>query len=129
MKRMKLHSLMVACAVAFAGSAWAADDITKCGSAQLKAFGSLFNSIYKEAARACGTATSDVAPAPANEVNEDKVESFTNKFNKAITSTETKFGDANCFLDDSGGETLPVADVLTTTQDAADDLCTSDGSA
>jgi hypothetical protein len=122
-----LRTLMVACAVAFAGSAFAADDITRCGSAQLKAFGGWFSGVSKEAARACGTEEGSGAAEVEARVNEDKVEAFTNKFNTAITKTEERFGDANCYIDDSGGETIAVADTLEATRDTASDLCSSDG--
>jgi hypothetical protein len=128
MKQTMLRTLTVACAVAFAGSAYAADDITKCGAAQLKAFGGLFSNIFKEASRACAQAATDDAATVEAEVSVDKVTSFTGKFNAAVTKTETTFGDANCFINDSGGEAITVADVLSTTTDAASDLCSSDGS-
>ena len=126
--KQTMRTLTVACAVAFAGSAWAADDITRCGSAQLKAYGGIFNGIYKEAARACGTEEGSDAATVEARVNPDKTESITSKFNKAIASTEEKYGDANCFIDDSAGATLDPADILAQTQDTASDLCSSDGS-
>ena len=98
-----------------ASGIFAADAVTQCASAQLKAVGAIYQAFAKEATRAC-VAGSAGNPQP---INTATLIEATNKLNAVIDSTTAKFGPSNCF------QTAPVdpANVIDLAQDTANNLC------
>ena len=113
----KLGAMMIAIALALAGASFAisGDDVTACGSAQLKAYNNVYQALLKEATRACA-AGSLGSPAPLDAA---KMTAAEDAFNAAVQAAIDKFGAPNCFVTMA----LSPGDVLSSAQGIADQLC------
>lgn len=112
-----ITTLLAAALLSFAGNTLAADDVTRCGSKQLKADAKWQKALGKESIKACVSGAQG-NPGP---INEDKVVKATQKFNDTLVKLEDKFGDANCFRGEGSQE--DVDDALDRAAFTADQLC------
>ncbi len=97
----------------------AADSITSCATAQLKAYRALVKVLVGEATRACAAGFS----GNATPVDSARLAAATDKFNTAAQQAITTFGQPNCLFGQAPNALPSPAGVISSAQSIADDLC------